>query len=68
MKNLLFITLISFCLIGCSGLSNCSELDELAQSGVCADPFYINKNIKNIDTVSYPNFDNKDGRFIPKEQ
>jgi len=68
MKSIIFSVLAIFFFAACSGLSNCGELDELAKSGVCADPFYIDKNIKNIDKVSYKNLDYKDGRFVPKEK
>jgi hypothetical protein len=53
---------------GCSQLENCPELDDLKQAGVCADPFYVDKNIKRIDAISYPKFVYVDGRYYSEEK
>lgn len=64
--NKILLWLFALLLSGCSSL--CPDVDELAEAGVCADPFYIDKNLKNIYKISYPNLDYKEGRFINKDE
>lgn len=63
-----YISLSFLLLQGCSSIF-VEEIapSELQNAGVQADPFYINKNISKIDSISYSKFLYKDGRYYLKE-
>jgi len=67
-KTLVITTLCTVAFFsGCSSLTDCPDVEEIKQAGVCADPFYIDKNKDKIDSISYPKLVYIKGRYYSED-